>query len=509
MIVKVFKKNRAHAGVVALAIAGVLAMPTAGLAETLKMAWSADVVGLDPHKQTAFASLRLLELVYEPLVTLNAELEIVPAVAESWAFSDDGLALTFNLHVKAAFHNGDKVTAADVKASYERILDEETGAATRVNFLSIEEIETPDDNTVIFRLSRQDVPILTAMTDINAAILASSQIAADTIGTTAIGSGPFKLDEWSPNAKSVLSANTDWWAGAPSIDGIEISVLPDETAILAALRSGNLDFALINDPLVASLIADQPNLELNKAPALSYHVLQLNSSREGLSELGVRQAISCALNRRDILDTASLGEGTITGPLTIPAYSTDPSELFCYDQDLAKAQQLMADSGSSDGLAVKVIAAQGEPATAAAEAQIIQSQLAEIGIDVEIEMLELNVYIDRWLAADFDMAVAQNSGRADPFTMYNRYWTKEGNLQKVSNYIDDELDDLMQRGRIETDAGKRAEIFTAFEKHLTEMSPWVWLYNGFEYTAQQPYVDGFVPTPTDSLRSLSQVTINR
>ncbi len=506
MIFKLSRKNSTVAA--ALAIAGMVAMPPASFAETLKMAWSADVVGLDPHKQTAFASLRLLELVYEPLVTLNADLQIVPAVAESWAFSDDGLSLTFNLNDQAKFHDGGQVTSADVKASFERILNEETSAATRVNFLSIAEIETPDDTTVIFRLSQQDVPILTAMTDINAAILSSGAIAADTIGTTAIGSGPFKLENWSPNAKSVLSANADWWAGAPSIDGIEISVLPDETAILAALRSGNLDFALINDPLVASLIAGQPGIELNKAPALSYHVLQLNASRDPLSKLGVRQAISCALNRRDILDTASLGEGTITGPLTIPAYSTDPSELFCYDQDIAKAKQLIAAAGA-EGTALQVIAAQGEPATAAAEAQVIQAQLAEIGIEVEIEMLELSVYIDRWLAADFDMAVAQNSGRADPFTMYNRYWTKEGNLQKVSKYIDDELDTLMQQGRVETDPAKRAAIFTAFEKHITEVSPWVWLYNGFEYTAQQPYVDGFVPTPTDSLLGLSRVTINR
>ena len=504
MTVKSTKNNT----VAALALAGALMLPTASFAETLKMAWSADVVGLDPHKQTAFASLRLLELVYEPLVTLNADLEIVPAIAESWAFSDDGLALTFNLNADAAFHDGAQVTAADVKASYERILDEETSAATRVNFLSIDAIETPDDTTVVFRLSQQDVPILTAMTDINAAVLPASAIAADTIGTTAIGSGPFKLEEWSPNAKSVLSANADWWAGPPTVDGIEISVLPDETAILAALRSGNLDFALINDPLVAALIAEQPEIELNKAPALSYHVLQLNPSRAPLDDLAVRQAITCAVNRDDILNTASLGEGTITGPLTIPAYSTDPSELFCYEQDVDKARQLIADAGQ-EGLELQVIAAQGEPATAAAEAQVIQAQLGEIGIQVEIEMLELSVYIDRWLAADFDMAVAQNSGRADPFTMYNRYWTKEGNLQKVSNYIDDTLDDLMQQGRVETDAAKRAEIFTAFEKHITEVSPWVWLYNGFEYTAQQPYVDGFVPTPTDSLLGLARVTINR
>lgn len=495
------------AGMALLGLNAAGAMPAR--AETLVMAWSADATGLDPHKQTAFASLRLLELVYEPLVRLDADLKIVPALAESWSFSEDGAALTFTLQEGAKFHNGEPVTAADVKASFERILDEATGAATRANFLSIETIETPDERTVVFRLSQPDTPILTAMTDINAAILPASAIAADSVGTEAVGSGPFRLDEWSPNAAATLSANPDWWGGTPSIDGIEIRVLPDETAILAAMRAGNIDFALINDPLVASLMAAEPKIELNRAPALSYHVLQLNPSRPPMDELAVRQAISCAIDRKEVLETASLGEGTVTGPLTIPAYSTDPSELFCYERDVEKAKQLMAEAGQEGGFSVTVIGATSEPPTAAAEAQTIQAQLAEIGIDVKIEMMELNVYVDRWLNADFDMAVAQNSGRADPYTMYNRYWTREGNLQKVSNYIDDTLDRLMQEGRTETDPAARAELFAAFEKHLTEMAPWVWLYNGYEYTAQQPYVDGFVPMPTDSLFGLSQVTISR
>ena len=85
---------------------------------------------------------------------------------------------------------------------------------------------------------------------------------------------------------------------------------------------------------------------------------------------------------------------------------------------------------------------------------MLQSQLAEIGITLEIELMELNVYVDRWLAGDFDMAVAQNGGRPDPYPMYNRYFTKDGNLQKVSNFVDDELDSLLQQGRAETDVGQ-------------------------------------------------------
>ncbi|TIT27971.1 MAG: ABC transporter substrate-binding protein, partial [Mesorhizobium sp.] len=149
------------------------------------------------------------------------------------------------------------------------------------------------------------------------------------------------------------------------------------------------------------------------------------------------------------------------------------------------------------------------PPTAAAEAQVIQSQLAEIGVKLDIKMMELNVYVDAWLKGDFDMAVALNGGRADPYTMYNRYWTKAGNLQKVANYIDDTLDSQMQKGRAETDPEKRKAIFAEFEKHIAEVSPWIWLYTSYSYTAQQKNVAGFVPTPTGTLFSLSKVTIQQ
>ncbi len=484
-----------------------LAAPAA--ADTIKMAWSQDATGLDPHKQTAFSSIRFLELMYEPLVRLDTEAEIVPAVASAWSFNDAATELTITINPNAKFHNGAAVTAADVKASYERILNEETSAASRANFTSITSIETPDDGTVIFKLSEPNVPILTAMASINSAILPASAIKAGTVGTEVVGSGPFVFGSWNPNSSSSLKANPDWAGGNVAIDGLEINVLPDETAILAALRTKQIDFALINDPFVATLIPDVKGVQLIKKPVLSYHVLQLNPSRGALQKLGVRQAISCAVDRQDILDTALLGEGSVTGPLTMDAYKSDVSELFCYERDVEKAKSLLAKAGYPDGFSAKIMAASGEPPTAAAEAQVLQSQLAEVGIKLEIEIKELNVYIDAWLAADFDMAVALNGGRPDPFTMYNRYWTKAGNLQKVSNYIDDTLDSLMIQGREETDPAKRKVIFAKFDKHLAEMSPWVWLYTGFTYAAVQDSVQGFEATPTGSLFGLSAVTVSK
>lgn len=169
----------------------------------------------------------------------------------------------------------------------------------------------------------------------------------------------------------------------------------------------------------------------------------------------------------------------------------------------------MAAAGLPDGFSLKAIVANAEPPTALSEAQVIQAQLAEVGIKLEIEAMELSVYVDRWLKGDFDTAVALNGGRPDPYTMYARYWTKAGNLQGVANWIDDLTDDLMARGRVESDPSKRFEIFAQFQRHIVEQAPWIWLYNGYEYTAHQKYVEGFIPNPTDSLVSLAGVRLNR
>ena len=504
----IWTNSRKFIGGLAVATAlvtGAVALPAQ--AATLRMAWSQDATGLDPHKQTAFSSLRLLELVYEPLVSLDPELNIVPAIAASWEFAPDAKTLTFKLNPEAKFSNGAKVTSADVKASFERILDEATAAAARSNFLSIASIDTPDEETVVFNLNTPDVPILAAMANINAAIVPASEIASGAVGTTALGSGPFKLDSWEPNAKEVLSANPDWAGGDLAIDGIDVTVLPDETAILASLRAGQIDFALLNDPLIATLVPNEPNLQLNRVGALAYNVLQLNPSRPPMDNLKVRQAMSCAINRQEIIDAALVGEGAVTGPMTVPAFAQDPNTLFCYTQDVDKAKALMSEAGFADGFTAKVIAATGEPPVAASEAQVLQAQLAEIGITLDIEMMELNVYVDRWLAGDFDMAVAQNGGRPDPYPMYNRYFTKDGNLLKVSNFVDDTLDSLMKQGQAETDPAKRVTIFQDFERHLAEQSPWLWLSTSFSYTAQLKTVTGFVPSPTGTLLGLTKVSI--
>ena len=456
---------------------------------------AADMTGLDPHKQTAFASFRVLELIYDPLVTLDKDMKVVPHLAESWKWSEDGKTLTMTLRKNVKFHNGDAMTSDDVKFSFERILDEKTGAAARANFALIDKIETPDANTVVFTLKSANGALPAAMTSLNSAILSKKAVSGgQDPAKTANGTGAFKLNTWEPDKTLKLDANKDYWiAGQPRLAGIEFRTIPDEASILAGLRAKTIDWALINDPRVGIRAgAGGSGLTITRAPALAYHVLQLNANRPMFKDLKVRQAVSCAIDRQEVLDVASLGEGEVTSPATPPFYRTAFKDLFCYTKDVDKAKKLLADAGNP-AIKFKIMAASSEPPTALAEAQNIQAQLKKIGIESEIESLELGVYVDRWLKGDFDATVALNGGNPDPDIMFFRYWHSTGNLNLVSNYKDPEIDKLLEQGRVTADPAKRKEIYDNIQKKLTEAVPWVWLYVGYEYRVMQPYVKGFVP----------------
>jgi peptide/nickel transport system substrate-binding protein len=346
---------------------------------------------------------------------------------------------------------------------------------------------------VVFNLSAPNAAILAAMTNPNSAILSNELLESGwDPASEAVGTGAFKLSRWEADNILVLEKNPDFWIeGLPYLDGIEFRTIPDEASILAGLRAGTIDWALINDPRVGIVLGSgSTGLVKSTAPALAYHVLQLNASRPVFQDLNVRQAISCAIDRQQVLDTASLGEGEVTGPATPPFYRAPLEDLFCYQKDIERAQSLMEQAGSPE-VSFTIIAAADEPPTAVAEAQNIQAQLAEIGVTVEIETLELGVYVDRWLAGDFDAAVALNGGNPDPHNMFFRYWHSTGNLNSVANYSDPEIDSLLEQAAALTDPAERKAIYDQVQVMLTEAAPWVWLYVGYEYRGMQPYVKNF------------------
>lgn len=478
---------------------------------TLIAAYVTDAKGLDPHTATNFTAFRILDLTYDTLVTFDKDLKVIPHLAESWTWSEDGLTLTLKLHPDVKFHSGNPLSSEDVKYSLERVLDETTAAAARSYITGITAIDTPDANTVVLHLQESNNALLAALTSPNLAILDSKAvIGGANPAQVEVGSGPFVLGTWLPNEKLVLDANKDYWiAGIPYLDSIEFRTIPDESSILAALRAKEIDWAIIADPKVAIAAgAGNSDLVVDRAISLSYHVMQLDPSNELFKDVRVRQAISCAIDRQQVLDTASMGEGQVIGPVTPPFYQPALSDLPCYTPDLEKARQLLKDAGA-ENLKFSIMATYEEIPLTVAEAQNIQAQLKQIGVETTIDTVELGVFVDRWFDTDFDAVTTENGGNPDPDVALTRYWSSTGNLQTVSNYNTPELDALLTQARQASDPEERKALYAEISKQLVDAAPWIWLYSGYQYRIMQPYVQGYVSLANGSARFLTQTWLNK
>jgi peptide/nickel transport system substrate-binding protein len=485
--------------------------PTPKRGNTLIIGRAEDVSGLDPHKQSSSASLRAIELIYDPLFTFDKDMKIVPDLAEAWKWSDDGKTITISLRKNVRFHNGDPLTADDVKFSLERIMDDKTLAAMRAFFLDIDKIEATDTNTVTIRLKRVNSAILAALAQPNAAIVSKKFVSSGgAFNKESGGTGMFKLSKWDPGRSLVLSANKDYWMpGLPRIDGIEFRVAGDDTAVLAGLRSKSFDFGLISDWRVGVRAgAGNSALTIARSSSLTYHALMLNASRRTFSDVRVRQAVGCAIDRQEVLDMAALGEGEITGPATPPYYRANFADLNCYQKNWEKARQLLTDAGRASGLRFK-LTLPSDDSTVAAEAQNIQSQLRKAGVESDLEVLEPGVFIDRWNKADFDAALTSSGGYPDPDIMLAPYWQSTGDKNRIANYRDPELDKLFDQGRTTVEPEKRKPIYDLIQKKLVEASPWIWLYSGYDYRVMQSYVKGYTPSSNGSLLSLRDIWLEK
>jgi peptide/nickel transport system substrate-binding protein len=465
---------------------------------------SGDIDKLDPHLATNFATVRVLGLVYSELVETTPQLQVVPALAKSWYWNSDSTQLRLYMRSGVKFQDGTPFTAADAKASLDRIMNPATGAASRSNLALVTSITaSPDGGILTINFSAPDAPFLASLDGVNMAMLSKKDIAAGLIGKKVNGTGPYKFVSWTPGQSIKLATNSTYFKTVPSVAGITFQVIPSEASILAAMNAGTIDFAYVGDPLVAKQVGS--NLTLYKQSSLSYHVLQLNATKAPLTNVNVRLAIQCAIDRQQVVDTAALGEGSITGPFTMPAYKSDTNAQPCPTANIAKAKAYLAAGGYPNGLTLPVITEGGEYALATPIAESVKAQLAKAGINMQITALDAATYIPKWLAGDFVAAVANNGGKVDPDTMYTRYFTSTGNLNKVAGYSSPTLDALFLQGKATGNVSQRSKIYAKITKELVNNAAWVWLFTPYDYYISAKNLTGYTPNPNGSMLELRNV----
>ena len=474
--------------------------------DNLIVARTGDIDLLDPSRATAFQTVQAMGLVYDTLVDTDHKGDLTTGLAKTWDTSDPQQ-LTLTLREGISFHNDEKLTATDAKATLERNLDQETGSVVRSYLLNIDTIEAPDPRTLTINLKRPDASLLTALSYTGNSILAKADIDGGRIGKEVNGTGPFRWQSWRQGQKLTLTGNQRYWNGAPKLKTVEFRVIPDESSIMSGMKAGSFHLGTVTDPAVARQVKDS-QVKLITQPTTSYHVLQLNARRGPLKEPAVRQAIACAVNREEIVDTVYFGQAELTGPITSPAYRYHPTDgLPCQPGDLTKARQLLADAGHSDGFSLKTIVMLGEYNTSTNIAQVLQSQLAKIGVKLELDRQQTSVYVPNWLKAKFDAAVALNGGSTDPYLLYNRYFTNDGSLTVPAGYGSARLDALLREANATTDPATRQRLFGELQRQLLHDSPWVWLFRNQVHYLLSPKVSGFRALPTESLEYLRATSL--
>jgi peptide/nickel transport system substrate-binding protein len=492
--------------------------PTSGQPKhggTLILARSGDVTNLDPHKVPAFTSARVFELIYSYLMRLDENLGVQPDLAASMpTTSADGKTVTVKLRTGVKFQNGDPLTSADVKYTFERILDPKNAAVARSFFTDVDTITAPDDSTVIFNLKTPNAALVAYMAHPNTGIVSKKIGEANpdlSKKETAIGSGPFKLAEWVPDNYMRFEANKSYYVeGQPYLDGIRINVVPDESNLAAALRTKAADMAIVTDAKVARTIRSDTSIVLDSKPSLSYNLLFMNTKRKPLDNLMVRQAIAYAIDRKAIIDAVAFGEGEITGPIApaLANYALPTSQYPLYTRDVAKAKQLLQQANVGP-VSFTIMTSTTEPAYGKDVAQLVQAQLAEAGITVKIETIEFTQYVDRWLKADFDVATGLNGGGPDPDFYVFRYFTNDGNLNFVTSYQNTVSSDAIKQARTTTDVARRKDLYSTAQKELVNGVPFIWLFVGRDYIATLPTTKGFIHLPTGSIIYLRQTWLDK
>jgi peptide/nickel transport system substrate-binding protein len=414
---------------------------------------------LDP---TAGAAAAIDEIgyanIFEGLTRIGASGETLPALAESWTISDDGKVYTFKLHTGVKFHDGTDFNADDVKFSLDRARAENSTNAQKGLFAQIDTVDVVDPATVKVTLKQPQGSFLYNMGWGDAVIVAPES--AEGNKEKPIGTGPFKFDAWAKGSTITISKNPDYWGTPVFLDKAEFRVIPDAAAAVPALLSGDVQaFANVGLGDALAQVQADPRFKVVIGSTEGETVLSTNNKKPPFDNLKVRQAIAHALNRADIIAANGSGLGTPIGSHFSPGNAAYVDLTGTYPYDVAKAKALLAEAGFPNGF--KATIKLPPPAYARDGGQVIASQLAAIGIELEQIPVEWADWLKQvFTDKDYDLSIVSHVEPND-IGIYGR---KDYYFQ----YDNPAFDKVMAELDSTSDEAKRNELFGQAQKILAD-----------------------------------------
>jgi peptide/nickel transport system substrate-binding protein len=491
----------------------------AAYGDTFIEALTGNISGLIPNILSDSASFEVGSLIYSGLVMRDRDLNLVPELAESWKFSKDCLNLTFKLRSNVRWHDGQPFTASDVVFTYDTMINPKTPTAYREDFKAVESVTAPDPLTVRIRYKQ---PYAKALQSWGTWVLPQHLLEpyvregklreAPQNRSNPVGTGAYRFNQWKPGEKVVLVANPDYFEGRPYISRVVYRIIPSQATIFLELKARGVDSAgltALQFKRQTEYPAFRKAYHKYQYPANAYTYLGFNLKDPRFADRRVRQAFAHAIDKRELIDGVLLGLGRdATGPYKPGTWAYN-GNVRTYPHDLEKARALLAAAGwrdkNADGLLVnrdgqpfkfELMTNQGNDERKKV-AEIVQASLKELGIQVEIRVIEWASFLKEYIKKRRFEAIILGWGIGldpDQYEIWHSSKTGPDELNHIS-YANPEVDALLDAGRSSCLQEDRKKYYDRLQEVLAEDQPLVFLYFRDALPVVSARVRGIVPAP--------------
>ncbi|MCL2565060.1 MAG: ABC transporter substrate-binding protein [Defluviitaleaceae bacterium] len=441
--------------------------PAAERRDHIVLAQTSDVGTFNPFLTGTMTETRVLYNIYDALIRAHVVTgEMVPYIAESFTVSDDGLVFTFNIRQGVTFHNGDSLDAHDI---YENYLLWRV-SANHVNLIEdLDTVTVLDDYTIEFRLSQPNALFLLFLSD--AGIIHARVFNEDPVAFAAmpVGTGPYRVVAHHVGTRIELERHEGYFLPVP-ISTAEIRIVPDANVLAVALEMGEIDFSDNIAMASVSVLEGVDRLTMHSLEGIQINFVTFNVEKPPFDDVRVRQAVAYALNRQTIVDIAREGLAFPTEIAFLPGMPFEPQNHRTYGYNPQRARELLAEAGFPDGITID------EPfitfQTLARDAEVIQNQLSEVGINASIEIMEINTFFSRYGTGDFQIAVSGwNSFHSHPDFYMRLYRSDNIGAANGARFNNPVFDDLATQAIRTMDSAEAARLYDELYTLIMEEMP--------------------------------------
>lgn len=488
----------------ALAVLLAAAAVSQGQAAGLRIGLVSDPDALDPATGTSFTGRIVFASLCDKLIDIDEKIDFVPQLATAWAWSADGLTLTFKLRQGVVFHDGEIFDAAAAKANLDRYRTMPT-SRRRAELKPVVAVEAPDATTLVLRLSEPNAPLLAVLADRAGMMLSPKAVAAagDRVGTAPVCSGPFQFKQRVPLERIVLERFDRYWnRDSIHVDSVTFTMVPDNSVRLVNLRAGQFDLIERIAPSDVKTVRGDARLRMESVTGLAYDSILINVGHgdKASGALGksakVRAAFEASLDRAIINQVVFEGVFTPSNQAEAPGSRYFNADRPVPARDVALAKRLLREAGFERvAFTLRVV---NTPSTVQV-GEVIQSMAAEAGIDVKVEATEAGTFVAATERGDFEAAIGIWSGRADPDGNIT-IWIQCDGMVNRGRYCNRELDQLFAQARAVNDSAQRQALYRKATSIYLDERPLLGLYHYTWIWGMSRNLQGFKPHPDGLIR---------